>query len=425
MGFLLVLLTLVTNSFASHPKCAFSNEFPTELFDNILSYLDSQAEFNALGLSSKNNFQVVQRYSQMQLAQKYSRLKSLFPPSVRRYISQHFCAVLLRANRQGFACDEHFNEFDLVGLVLWMLYHESFYISPTIWRRLKCICSKFFDECQTLQAGFVYGFSSVLKAHILHDCVRKGASRAVFFICQQGAEAEEEEVAKLHACLFENLLRYASREPLLSLFADSVRLLVCHLGRNLEWLPRCIEERNTALFDALISEHLGNNSDDEQQQLQPQLSEIVKDALFAVCKTGLVSEFLASRPDTVPDTLIPESMRLCVHTGNWRMAKALLRARRLSVFDPVLSPSTAAALKALILPEQQSSQETFSVDTFHHRFGVQPELLQIVAELGIPDVVVYDRFEQLFATGAYHVQRTATMKPAYLCRIRPTSCALS
>jgi hypothetical protein len=302
-------------------------------------------------------------------------------------------------------------ETDLTLLILWnRIQPDRVYISISLWRKLNRFYPSAFKGSLATCPGVIYISPSILKLQLLRDATARLASRVVFFMCKN------EESTELLDTLFSLLLRFVIDESSVRSFYAVVELLLARLRVNLEWFEKCLDQENIALFDALVNAL----AIDDDGVSRPDLARIYNESLLYICENGLHSRILLHLPE-IPDILMPEAMNLCIRNGNWKMATEILRQRNLDTLAPTISLGAAQALKALVL----EFHESFTAESFHERFGLERQLLQIVAMLGFPEFYVTNRFEILLKSGYYQVSKSPRVSAAYRKYINDESCTIN
>ena len=375
----------------------------------IASYVSSPTDLNSLRTSCRVAYKHINYWLLKKLLQSFPELQMLLPQRFLILLSLHFREALAKIKSNGFISNGAVTESELTLLLLWQhVQPNSIYLSTQLWRKLEHIFPRAFEKPFETSPGIIYAASSTLKRHLLVDATVRGASRVVHFICN-GQDSSE-----LLDALFSNLLLHVRYELAVRSFSESIKLLLPLIKDNLEWLQLCNVKGNLALFDALIAGFVIEND------LILPVTRLYCELLLTICKSNLHSRALLKRPE-IPDTLIPQAMLLCLQRSNWRMATEILRHRHPSSLVPTISFATAQALRFMILEDD----ERFTAESFHERFGVQADLLQVVAELGFPDFFVMNRFEVLLLSGHYQINRNSKIASKYDKFIRHSICAIN
>ncbi len=389
----LLLLSFIQLSASS----LFQEKLPFEIYGAIASYLSKPSELKALRQTCHTALENLNLWLQVELLEILPESSLLLPKHRLAYFSLHFRFDLISIKALDFPASIRLNQIELVLLLLWYRIQLSpYYLPIPCFYKLRQFLPRALEGSWQTLPGAVFESDKVLELQLLSDATERHATRIVHFMCSRSRE-------RLIDALFKNLLVHVKYEAAVNLFSDSIALLLPHIKQNLNWFSLCIDRGNLALFDAFV------RGFEIEEEMRAEVAQLYNQALFEICqKQYVVSRVLLTRPE-ISDFYMSEALRLCIESGNWRMATELLRFRHPTSMEPTLAWSTVRALKFLIFQVDDS----FTEEAFHESFGDHPELLQVVAELGFPDFFVLNRVEILFASGKYEIQNNGKISLKY------------
>lgn len=289
---------------------------------------------------------------------------------------------------------------DVAVLLIWYQSQRTKnYISPYFYRLITMLVEDYFDFPVNLHSQVVES-EQTIQLSLLRDAVQRSAAEATTFICRNGPEYFRE-------ALFQNLLQLEYPADVLK-FKRSLDYLT-QFGVSEDWLSECLLKRNLYLFDELIKRipySLNHQAFEDNANL-------FSEFLLKLCSTSFLhSSALLSRPE-LPFQLASSALKLCVEHHNSRMADSLLQKYHPSAFLPFYEPSFIEAWKHLVFDHGSS----FSVQEFHERFGVHPELLELIDNLRYQKWFLRDRALDLLKTKLYNIPPNYNRKRSDACII--------
>lgn len=400
----LILVILIVRPFSasvSEPKrlSYFQRKFPREIVLNIAEYIHEPRQLVRFSGTCRELNSLIKTHLEHRIYSIFPESVNIFEQHHRMMLSSLFYKAFTEIKAAGLSTRD-LNTQDVAVLLIW---HQSQrtknYISPYFYRLITMLVEDYLNIPLNIHSQ-VFESDQTLQLALLRDAIQRSAAEATDFICRNGPEY-------LREALFQNLLTLEYPTDVLK-FKQSLEYLT-QFGVSEEWLSECILKRNLYLFDELIKRmpYSLNHQDFEAN------ANLFSEFLLKICSTGFLhSSALLSRPE-LPSQLASSALKLCVDHHNSRMADELLKKYHPSAFLPFYAPSFIEAWKFLVLDHQSP----FSVNDFHDRFGVHPELLELVDNLRYQKFFLRDRALELLKTKLYNIPPNYNRKRSDACTI--------